>query len=173
MLPRLQQRASSSVSDVKSISGTAASTAKSDTGGQGLRPLIRRNKTKGSTTGPLDRLSQHLLDWDILAAVGKVNPNKSVDVEYEQPPPEVSDKLPDVYRTYEDYINAWEPMMIKDIQDSIVSRFSTNADAALAGQLVCTAGGNRTEGGGKVPLTALECTFSLGSANRKSANRKK
>jgi hypothetical protein len=112
------------------------------------------------------------LDWDVLAAIGRGNPDKSVDVEYEQPPQEVSDKLPDVYRTYEDYIDAWEPMMIKDIQDSIVSRFSTNVDASLVGQLVCTAGGNRGEGGDKVPLTALECTFSIGTINRKSASRK-
>jgi hypothetical protein len=133
-------------------------------GSQGLRPAIISVKTKGSVIGPLDRLSQRLLDWELLNEFNKGTGLKSVDIEYEQPLPDAPPKLPDVYRTYDEYISAWEPMMIKDMQDSIVSKFSSNLESSAAGKLVCTVGGSRGE---DIALTTLECTFFIDNANRK------
>lgn len=72
--------------------------------------------------------------------------------------------LPDVYRTYAEYAAAWEPIMIREIQDGIVSNFASTIESALTGTFHCTVATHRAD---DCPLQHLESTFSAGSFGTK------
>lgn len=143
----------------------------------GLRPrlpparpngrLLNTPKMGGASMGmnPLDRLSEALLNWDILRAAQLSSVRRSVDEEYERSSQNGLSTLPDIYHNYEEYITAWEPVMITDVKAGITSKFSSLVAGAPCGNAVCTAGNSRSN---ESTLMAITCTFSYDSSANKS-----
>ena len=157
------------------MSSLSGSSSESTAGG--LRPKSKTSATSvrkyaTSTIGrsnqardgnPLDRLSAILLDWNILDDVVTSNKKSYESDKNWQLDGEV-EVLPEVYRTYDEYAEAWEPIMIKEIQDAIVSKFALTVDSALFGTFHCTVGGHRSP---ESPLQHLESTFNYDGASRR------
>jgi hypothetical protein len=70
--------------------------------------------------------------------------------------------LPDVYSSYSSYVEAWEPLMIREVQESLISKFSSLMSSTVSGTFHCTVVPDRgTEG----ETIHLECSFNNDQMN--------
>ena len=137
------------------------------------RPVGKRNfLLKSANVNPLLRLTERLLNWDFMHELVMNDSIKSIDADVDEQNNEELAPLPDIYETYEDYVEAWEPVMIKEIQDSTLSKFFGGVDSQLAGSVLCTVIENRSTTittTATVPsaVMSLECKFSFDTSNTK------
>ena len=87
---------------------------------------------------------------------------KSFDWLRDQNSSETVSVLPDVYDSYEAYVEAWEPLMIKEVQDSLVSKFTSLISTTVSGTFHCTVLPDR---GVDTPNMHLECSFNHDQRN--------
>lgn len=145
----------SSSSSLRPSSGLEASRARK----QGRNKRARNEFHNGN---PLDKLCEHVLNWDILDDVsGNICP-KSFDYIQDHSEAIPVSVLPDVYDSYMTYVDAWEPLMIKEVQDSLVSKFPSLMNTTVSGTFHSTVVPDR---GADSPNMQLECTFNYDQRN--------
>jgi hypothetical protein len=107
---------------------------------------------------PLERLAERLLDWNVLQEAAINASPKSVDDVYEHPPVTSLAKLPDVYKSFDEYVAEWEPPMIADMRSGIVSKFFTLVNESARGPVTCTAKKIQVDG---AAVMSLDCSFAF------------
>jgi hypothetical protein len=107
---------------------------------------------------PLERLAERLLDWNVLQEAAINASPKSVDDVYEHPPVTSLAKLPEVYKSFDEYVEAWEPPMIADMRSGVVSKFFTLVNESARGPVTCTASKVPVEG---AAVLSLDCSFAF------------
>ena len=139
------------------MSSLGGSSSESTSTSSGLRPKgkpqvsnsLKNGKSAFSRSrhagdgNPLDRLSEIILGWNILEDVANTT-RKSFESDKNWQLDGAVDVLPDVYRSYNEYASAWEPIMIKEMQDAIVSKFASTIESALSGTLHSTVASHRS-----------------------------
>ena len=116
--------------------------------GTAPRPKIRaavshKNRRNDDKTGDtmsrasiVHLLSTKLLDWDPIASIEKRELDGTCD---EYGAQEELAKIPDVFTSCDDYISAWEPKIVEEIQTSIISEFPPrNVEQVRMGSMHCT-----------------------------------
>jgi hypothetical protein len=74
-------------------------------------------------SNPLDRLCSRLLSWKFVQDASKAVQSRA-DRSFDHVIlPEGIQVLPNVYKSFEDYASAWEPLMIEEMKESILSHF--------------------------------------------------
>lgn len=99
----------------------------------GRRPKDRGSSSNGSVNAemrrlcanPLDRLSEKLLDWDFQSTLSedKKRPISSVN----------PTKLPIVFHNYPEYIKSWEPLVIEEMMENVISNFISRGLSGVRG----------------------------------------
>ena len=111
---------------------------------------------------PLDKLCEQILRWNILEDVGGNICPKSFDYVQDHSTSSPVKVLPDVYDSYVAYVEAWEPLMIREVQDSLVSKFPSLINATVSGTFHSTVVPDR---GADSANLQLECTFNYDQRN--------
>lgn len=90
-------------------------------------PMKENANLKRICANPLDRLCEILLDWDFGAAItaslnkpsnGRDSPPNALDH------PEFV-KLPLTFNNFHQYIMMWEPLMIEELRENVISNYKT------------------------------------------------
>ena len=130
----------------------------------GRRPTHSAPRSTITRDNPLKLFSENILDWNLLDnAVKYINPG-NIDEEYENGIHTDLKLLPDVYNSFADYLGAWEPVMIHDIQEGTASKFVELIASSTNGEVVCTTSIEPAAEDSKI--TVLECSFGF-DTNRK------
>lgn len=144
---------------------SSSSLRPSGSGGDRRAPKSGRNQRSrnGLQNGnPLDKLCKQILSWNILEDVsGNICP-KSFDYIQDHNTSSPVSVLPDVYDSYMAYVEAWEPLMIREVQDSLVSKFPSLMNTTVSGTFHSTVLPDR---GADSPNIQLECTFNHDQRN--------
>lgn len=157
------------------MSALSSNTGSSGSGGESssssLRPSTslsssrRANKRarNGLQNGnPLEKLCEQILNWNILEDVADNICPKSFDYIQDHNISSPVSVLPDVYNSYMAYVDAWEPLMIREVQDSLISKFATLVNATVSGTFNSTIVPDR---GADSPTLQLECAFNFDQRN--------
>jgi hypothetical protein len=100
--------------------------------------LAANAPTKGSSTNsaivnsnPLDRLCSRLLSWKFVQDASKAVQSRTDRIFEYIMPTEGIQVLPNVYKSFEDYASAWEPHMIEEMKESILSHFRVPKEPSI------------------------------------------
>ena len=116
---------------------------------------IHKQQIKGN---PLDRLCGYILNWKILEEISSRGDRAGNSSRGGQSREQNFEPLPDVYSSYTQYVEAWEPLMIKEMQESIMSAFQGTSNTNLStGQFHCSV----VDGKVVSSLTHLEANFNI------------
>ena len=152
--------------------------------GQGLRPKSGGLKVRSGKPfqgghsvpragNPLDQLCCQLLNWNIMEYVSKSSTSSNRDRQMELIPNCEVKMLPDVYESYEQYVEAWEPLMVKEIQESVASKLLSKIEASTnSGVFHCSQAEAATDAESS-ELVQLDCNFYVSQAFDDVPNIKK
>ncbi len=119
-------------------------------------------RNSASHGNPLGRLCDCILSWDIMDDACQNLSPKSFDWVRDHSTIEPVSVLPNVYLSYSSYVEAWEPLMIREVQESLISKFSSLMSSTVSGTFHCTVVPDRgTEG----ETIHLECSFNNDQVN--------
>ena len=142
--------------------GTAASAARLSV----IRP--------SQVTNPLNRLCELLLPWTSVAREfsnytrgGGEKTEESVEIYSNLRP------LPNVFDTYDEYLTAWEPLVVEEIKSSVLNSMSAriNAKGNQSHKFNCNIAEISPQNGSCTHLVALDCNFDVQfeSSNRQQS----
>ncbi len=94
--------------------------------------MIRSNNFTSSATAPkpisgaksfnvLDRLAKKLLQWDFLSDWKSDSRDRNAEFSFRS--------LPDAFTSSQQYIETWEPLMIREFQQNIIADIRSNWNA--------------------------------------------
>ncbi len=87
------------------------------------KPLRQQSaKPQNGNFNPLDRMTKQLLKFDFIEAINDARSNLSV-LSLEEGAKSPMRQLPNTFASYIEYIKLWEPLLINEIQETIVSNF--------------------------------------------------
>ena len=106
------------------------------------------NKAGMSNVNPLDQMCKLILEWKL----------DSITDMIERPP-----KIPLIFDSIENYIRIWEPLLVSDMKENILSNLSYSSfDKCKSGSIFLTQIPNNNKG------CIVDCSFTLQETNIKS-----